>query len=312
MEALEKNAANADAYVDKLCSESAKLRDHPPMPAPTGNDHDAAEFMAPLIDYEKPLDQPPGALHLTDELRAHLLAGFPDWSQRISDGDLAGLDFGWMKQLSAYDHWSLLAAGRLKDFAPTDFFTTPIPNYVSLMQWAKLRFALARRRGDHANASVEVRHLADLIRSQNLLISEAVAVAMYKIDGSARGGAVAAGGDVSGWPTVDTVGLDTDRSEAFAAMYFTYPGVKPETLRKAVACMPAPCAALGEGAGANRAFGAYSSDNLQLVLELAKSHGCEQALFDRAVASREVSAQEAWEQAGDTLDGQIPKYLGQP
>ena len=59
-EALNKNAANADAYVDRLCEESAKLRERPPMKTLEGREHDAAQFLADLIDYEKPLDQPTG------------------------------------------------------------------------------------------------------------------------------------------------------------------------------------------------------------------------------------------------------------
>lgn len=58
-EALEKNAQNADAYVDKLCEEDRKLQESPAMPDDAGMQRDAAEFMAPLMDCEKPLDQPP-------------------------------------------------------------------------------------------------------------------------------------------------------------------------------------------------------------------------------------------------------------
>ena len=310
-EALARNAAHADEQVDKLCSLGAKLREKPPMGAPEKTGLDAAEFMAPLIDYEKPLDQPPGKLHLSEELREHLVKGWPDWSQQITDGDLASLDFSWLRELQRYDHWSLLSAGRLKSFPMDDFFSTPIPNYVSLQQWAKLRFALARRRGDHAQASTEVRHLADLVRTQNILIAEAIAVALYKIDASARQGALSAGADVAGWVAPDASALQDERSVAFASMYFTFPGVKPETLKKAMGCVPVPCVALGEGAGANKAFGAFaSSDNLQLILELAKANHCEQAIFDRAAATREVTAQLAWEQMGSDLDSQIPRLLG--
>src|SRR5438552_18980362 len=124
-----------------------------------------------------------------------------------------------MKQLQQFDRWTLLTAGRLKDYPMKDFFATPIPNYVSMMQWAKLRFALARRRGDHAQASAEVRHMADLIRTQNILIAEAVAVAIYKIDAGARQGAINAGADVAGWTAPDTDALDGDRKTAFASMY---------------------------------------------------------------------------------------------
>ena len=78
-------------------------------------------------------------------------------------------------------------------------------------------------------------------------------------------------------------------------------------MRKAAACTGTPCTTLIEGAGANRAFGAYASDNLQLVLELAAKQGCEPAMVARAVATEEVPAAKALEILGDDLETQIPR-----
>lgn len=222
-EALDKNADNADAWVDRLCAESAKLREHPPMKTLEGREHDAAQFMADLIDNERPLDQPPGKLHLPEELAQRLGPAGPqgnqsDWGVRIPGADLAALDFSWLKALARFDHWTVLSAGRLRSFPANDFFSTPIPNYISLTQWSKLRFVLARRRGDHAAASSEVRHLAALLRTQNILISDMIAVALYRIDDAARLSATAAGADVSGWLPADLDGLDRFRQMAFASM----------------------------------------------------------------------------------------------
>ena len=115
---------------------------------------------------------------------------------------------------------------------------------------------------------------------------------------------------MSGWPALDRDLLDSQRHVAFASMYFTYPGVKPETLRRAMGCVPLPCVALMEGAGANRAFGVYASDNLALVSELAAANGCEKAVIDLAVHSKELPASAALEQLGEDVDAQIPRQLG--
>ena len=83
-----------------------------------------------------------------------------------------------------------------------------------------------------------------------------------------------------------------------------------ETVRKAVACMPSPCPALLEGAGANRAFGAYGGvDNLDLVSDLAREHGCESASLDRARRTKELVASEALDSAAEEIGGRIPKFL---
>ncbi|HEX4384323.1 MAG TPA: hypothetical protein VH083_15285, partial [Myxococcales bacterium] len=229
-EPLAKNAANADKYVDKLCAETSKLKAHPAIPDNAGVNADAAVFMAPRMDYEKPLDQPPGSLHLSDELRAKLRDA--DWLAKITEADLAGRDFSWMAALLQFDHWSVLGAGRLRDTQVLDAMRGSIPNYSSLIGWAKLRYGLAIRRGDAAAASVEVRHLADLIRTQSYLISEMVAVVLYRMDAPARAAAASAGQDVSGWTAPDLDDLQKTRELEFAAMYFGYPGVDPGVVRK--------------------------------------------------------------------------------
>src|SRR5207248_7076867 len=147
-EALAKNAAMADAYVDRLCEEGHKLHEHPALPDGSSHDRDAAEFMAPLIDYETPLDDPPGRLHLGGALADRLKSYGTDWPTKISDRDLEGLDFGWMSALQRFDYWSLFGAGRLREQPVGEFFTAPIPNYLSLQLWTKLRFAVALRSGD--------------------------------------------------------------------------------------------------------------------------------------------------------------------
>lgn len=90
--ALSENAAAAEARVDELCEKSRRVRKHE---APAGG-ADAAEFMASGMDYEKPLDQPPGSLHLPDDLRNRIRSYGDAWLQRITDADLAGLDFFWL------------------------------------------------------------------------------------------------------------------------------------------------------------------------------------------------------------------------
>ena len=309
-EVLATNARMADAYVDKLCEEGNKLHEHPALPDGSSRDRDAADFMALLVDYEKPIDDPPGRLHVADALAERLKSYGADWPAKISDADLEGLDFGWMTALGRFDHWSLFGAGRLREQPVEKFFDLPIPNYSSLQFWSKLRLAAAFRRGDFAQASADVRHLADLIRTQDILISEMISVALYRIDARAREVAVARGLDVAGWPQPDREQLDRHRRTALASLSFTYPGVKPETVRKAVACMPSPCPALLEGAGANRAFGAYGGvDNLDLVSDLAREHGCESASLDRARRTKELVASEALDSAAEEIGGRIPKFL---
>ena len=313
-EALEKNAESADRNVERFCEEARKHRERSPMPEPATRERDAAAFLAPLVDWQKPLDDPPGRLHLSAALLRRI-ASYGDewWPTRPTAQDLTGLDFSWMERLLEFDHWSLLGAGPLKDYPVGDFYHYPIPDYVSLQYWVKLRFALALQRGDFAAASKQVRHLGDLIRSQGTLVSDMIALVLYKIDTTARARAAAAGQDVSSWPAADPAEIDRERPLAFSALYFTYPGVSAETLRKAVACAGSPCSTLFEAVGANRSFGAYgSTDNLSLVQQLAADRNCEAALFERIAKSNELSASDLFQAQRELQDsggGEIPRLL---
>ena len=309
-EALAKNAANADRLVDKYCEENRQLH----TPAPPANqdspERDAAAFMAPLMDYQQPFDDPPGRLRLPAELRERLLSYGSDWPSRVSDEDLAGLDFSWMAALAQFDHWSLLGAGRLRELPAANAGEQPMPNYLPMQEWSKLRFGLARRRGDLPAAGAEVHHLGELLRTQGNLIAQMIAVALLGMEAHARRMGSLAGYDVTGWPAPDLDQKDLERRMAMGGMYFAYPGVKPETLKKAMACLGTPCPALLEALGANKAFGSFSGgDNLQLIKELAASRGCETRVITRALEANELSAPDALRSLGADLEAQLPRYV---
>jgi hypothetical protein len=311
---LNENAANADKYVDQFCEGTKKLQADHPAGGDPGTQSDAAQFMAPLMDYEKPLDEPPGKLHLAQPFRDRISGYHQDWPTLITDQDLAGLDFSWLTALQQFDHWSLFGAGRLRDVAPGNSFEDPIPNYSSLLYWTRLRYALALRKGDLAQASSDVLHLANLIRSQALLLGDMVAVALVRQDAHMRASVLASGGDVSRWPAPDVNELQSYRQLDFASIYFTYPGVSEATLRKAVDCMPSLCTALNEGAAANHAIGAYvDADNLELIASLSQQHGCDPGSIERARKSQQLSPLDALTSAVDsTLGVEIPTRLQPP
>jgi hypothetical protein len=275
------NSRSADAHVERFCQLSHESRDTlKTLPrSPAGRD--AAAFMAPLMDYEKPLNGIRGQLRLPQPLVDRVYAYGNDWFTRITDADLEGLDFGWMEKLEQFDHWSLLGAGPLRDGPYEHFNSAPFPNYISLGQWAKLRYAMARRRGDLPRASAEVRQLADLTRSQDELIAEMIAQSLYRLDGAARAAANASGFNISGWERVDPDALVKLRKVEFASPFFAWPGVKLETLRRAVACMPRPCMALVEAASMNRRASLAGPDNFKVVRELAEKYNCEAAVLER-------------------------------
>ena len=144
----------------------------------------------------------------------------------------------------------------------------------------------------------------------SVLISQAHAVVLYSWDAREREAAAAAGQDVSRWPQADAAQLHRYRQVAFASMFFAFPGVRPDTLQKALACVPAPCVAIGEGLGASRSVGKHESpDHTALLKELGAKYACEPALLERASQSSELPAQVVLNDFHEGIGGAIPGYL---
>lgn len=242
---LRRNAAAAEKHVDRYCAESKKvaaLEGFSPRP----RTRDAAIFMAVRVDWENGRI---GLLHLPASLTQRM--GNPPMSWRqFTPADYAGLDFGWMHELLDYDYWSLSGDGPLKDLDSASYVDAPIPNYVGLQGWAKLRLLKGRHDGDLVQASVEVRHLGELCGSSGTLIGEMIRLALYGIE---RGFWEASGlTPPEPPPTADEV--QRLRQSAFAGLYFLYPGVPRAVRLKALACIPSRCAALTEAIGATAAL----------------------------------------------------------
>jgi hypothetical protein len=61
-------------------------------------------------------------------------------------------------------------------------FVQGVPNFVALMQWAKLRLIKGLHEQDLAQASLEVRHLAKLCGSTGTLIGTMTQLSMYEVE----------------------------------------------------------------------------------------------------------------------------------
>jgi len=306
-EALAINAQNADKFVDKLCDKNRKLYGDGgiPAPPPPGN-RDAAQFMARMIDYEKPLDNPPGLLHLPRDLVEQVEGWGATWPSKLNAEDGAEMDFSWLEKLGQFDRWSVLAAGPLQSYPPTNYLYEPLPNYRSLIVRAEYRYVLSFQTGDFMAVSRQVHHLADLLRTQGMMVSELSAVALYRADAQARSAAANLGLDVSSWAVPDASQLQSWHEMTRAGLFFTLPGVSEATTRKALGCMDAPCSAIVDGIGLGRSFVAFGgNENLNMLTNLAATRNCESEVIDRASQMPAVSP-------GDSLmvmTSQLPKFF---
>jgi hypothetical protein len=241
---LKRNADAAERSVDAYCAESRKLAEAHVF-ADHGTSADAATYLAVRVDWE---DGRVGLLHLPDALMARIRALPPGtWPTALDERDWRGLDFSWFEDLAAFDHWTMSADGPMKDQPSVDYATAPLPNYVSLQAWARLRLAKGLRDGQLEQASREVRHLADLISSSGALVSEMIRMVLLKYDRAAW--------EASGLPIPPTSLMTPELAESvkrvgLSSPFFLFPGVPREVQQKALACGPIRCTQLTESVAA--------------------------------------------------------------
>lgn len=277
---LADNAATAEKHVDRYCAETKDLVSRKELVAPP-RERDAAVYMAGRTDWEGGRI---GLLHLPDSIVQRM--GNPPGAWRQAGPDLyAGLDFGWMTELLQFDHWSLLGAGPLRDKAEVNFFEEILPNYMPLMSWSKLRLLKGVHEGNLAQASVEVRHLAELIGSTGSLVGEMVRVSIYNLE---RLVWEDVGRPVpEGLPSRDDGGRL--RNSAFAGLYLLYPGVPRAVKEKALKCIPMRCAALIEGIGVTASLRHLVPGAQEELDWLLTQTPCDSALAARAARSPPIT-----------------------
>lgn len=281
---LEENARQAKEHVERFCEESERLRESglgdgskPGDPPPT---RDAWAFMAVRVDWEGGR-APPGLLHLSEPLRQRLRGYGAAWPLKIVPSDYAGLDFGWMSALHAFDHWNVLRDLPSQNPNEVGFHDAPIPNFFELQNWAKLRLARALEVGDFAAASADLRQLAKLLRTTGLVIGDMVAFKLLDLEREAHAVAVAQGRAVAGWTPYATDDLQRYRRLARSAPWFLYPGVPEDVMARALACNAvSACSPIYEGVGSHTAMAHLSDVNTTAAMaRLAGRAGCDDALL---------------------------------
>ncbi|MBL8915857.1 MAG: hypothetical protein JNM17_34480 [Archangium sp.] len=287
---LRDNAEVAAKRVDDYCKATKGLVD-PRDAKPPSRERDAALFMAGRSDWE---DGRFGLLHLTPALTERMNNPPGAW-RKMGPELYAGLDFSWMKALLQFETWSLATASPLRDVAEmTNFFEAPIPNYVTLQHWAKLRLLKGLHENDLANASLEVRHLAELIGTNGILVGDMIRIALFGIER-----AFYEEHGIATPPAMTQNDAMRRRHAAFAAMDFLLPGVDGATREKAMKCIPNRCSALMEGMGAAaslRGIAPGAADQLQW---LRGQEQCDSELADLAMKSKPMDPKRLFDSVGD-------------
>jgi hypothetical protein len=104
----------------------------------------------------------------------------PDYYKKANEIDLKSIDFGWLKELQQYDFWNTEDNSPLAYLEKFDFTQNPIPNFVSLIAWAKLRLVKGVQERNVKSAIDETVHLGRLLHSTETLIGAVSSIAVLK------------------------------------------------------------------------------------------------------------------------------------
>ncbi|MBX7114994.1 MAG: hypothetical protein K1X64_11760 [Myxococcaceae bacterium] len=287
---LAQNAADAEKNLDTYCEASARLSRRA-LFLPSSRNHDAAAYLTVRVDWEGD-SRPPGLLHLPEALSKRVADSGEDWLTKISEADFAQLDFSWLATLHQYDHWNvLLGDGPLRDYSRDNYWHAPIPNFLFWVHWAQLRLAAALRTRDMPGAAHDVRHMAYLCHSTELLIGDMIALRLLTLERQARAFASAQGQAIGEGESASADDLEEYKKLSFTARRFQLPGVPAPVKKRALQCgATPPCVAIYEGTLARHALAEIFPPE---ATETAPGTGCNEEVLRRLQHTSPVTLEEA-------------------
>ena len=136
---------------------------------------------------------------LDDAVRAKLRA---DWTD-VEPALWEKLDFAWMSELGAFAYWDVEHNSPIEYVQHYDYLHRPLPAHADLIPWSKLRLAKGIHEGKAAQAATEVRDLARLCFTNELLLGNIVAVTLLGLEDVAFKATAAHGARPANWKPVD-------------------------------------------------------------------------------------------------------------
>jgi hypothetical protein len=216
-------------HVDLFCDAQAKLAADPWFHEPR-TEGDAGPLLnawlawepAPAMPADSPLQLPAA------------LAESMEWDTLVaSEVDVSTLDFDWMRQLQGFDRWDIMKNTPRPRPEPFTFMTAPMPNYLALQTWAKLRLLHGVRTGQPLEAARDVRHLAWLAYRSDTQLGAMIASALLGIERKAHASMEA---PPPGWRPMSAEQVERMRAVFWASMSFSSVAAPTDVARKARHC----------------------------------------------------------------------------
>lgn len=237
--------SRAERLLPKYLVISARLDVDPFFAAPRP-EADAGPFFNPRLRWDGVPGTDGRELALAESDQARVREWKEHWVEHADDPLVGSLDFTWMRGLSKYGRWNLVPGSPLEKLERRDLLKIPMPYFVDLITWSKLRLLRALKSGDYAAASAEVRQLAWLCYSSETLLGSMVALSILRAERTAHDAAERASADLQGWTAYDEAWLTAARHTLFAGLVYTNLAL-PDALQMRARAARAPrCAGLVE------------------------------------------------------------------
>ena len=227
----------------------------------------------PILNAGLPWDMKAGAaapkLAFPEPLKKQLTDWGKGWVLHAKDLDTSGLDLGWMKELSAFGYWNMVANSPLSTLPEVSWATMPMPQYVQLLHWSKVRLLQGLASGAPQEAAAEVRHLAWLATSTETVIGGMVGLALLRLEERAHLAFVSGGGDPGAWKPISHETIETAKRVMLAAQLYADPKLPEEISAPALAAAKPSvglCAALNEQVAVSSALKALEDKEVTPML----------------------------------------------
>jgi hypothetical protein len=183
------------ALEPRVKADSERWKDDPLFQPRDGGD--AAPVVFAHVRWEKGLTRVPPPV--PDELREKMWSYDGGWPEHVEELDLASADTSWLSGLSGAGYLDIEGQGSALQHAPFDPLLESLPNFIDLQNVAKVHLAKGLKAGDARPAARDIRELARLCLTTEILVGDMIGVALLGIESKVRDEAVRRGQDVSGW-----------------------------------------------------------------------------------------------------------------
>ncbi len=207
------SAADQSALATQVMADHLRWQNDPLFQARDGGD--AAEVMFRHVGFEG--RGAPDAL--PDELVAAVKDAGAGWP--TASIDVATTDLSWLSELSRFATWDIEGPGTPLFDAPFDGVNEPLPRHIDLMLIAKVRLLQGLAAGKMRPALADVRELARLTLTTEVLIGDMTAVGLLGIERRGAEEAVKRRLDLEGWRTLTQEETDSLKRALWVATHST-------------------------------------------------------------------------------------------